>query len=164
MFASIGFLEIVLTASIPDNAVPVQAPGEPTNEYDFANIGLFPSDEDLAQLKLLSSSPFSGSDGVNIPSNIDVDELAAAAEHSSSTLTMTDSTHHNPTSKYPKPVCLIFLWSLCCHGKLYDRFGKISDCFECMILSLLLFTPCLSIQVACLFYQDVTVKFKPLRF
>lgn len=141
MFASIGFFGNVLPASIPDDAVPLQTSGEPTNGYDSPNLGLFPSDEDLA--KLISSS----SSTVDTPPSFDIDELAAAAEHSSSTLTMTDSTPPNPTAQYPRPVCLIFFWSLCCHGKLYDKFGKISECFDCMIFFPLLFSlllsPCL---------------------
>lgn len=131
MFASIGFFEKVLTASIPDDAVPLQTSGEPTNGYDSPNLEFFSSDEGLANLSPASPSPSPGSDGVNTSPNIDVNELAAAAEHSSSTVMMADSTLNNPTAKYPKPVCLISFWPLCCHGKIYDRHGKISECFEC---------------------------------
>lgn len=134
MFASIAFFEKVLTSAIPDDAVPLQALGEPTNGYDSASLGFFPADADLAELEPVSLLPSSGSDGVSILPNIDVDELTAAAEHASSTLMMSDSTSHSPTAKYPKPVCLFSFWPLCCHGKLYDKYGKISECFECMIL------------------------------
>lgn len=131
MFASIGFFEKVLTSSIPDDAVPLQALGEPTNGYDSASLGFFPADADLAEQKSVSSLPSSGSDGVSILSNIDVDELVAAAEDASSN---PDSTPHSPTATYPKPVCLFSFWPLCCHGKLYDKYGKIDECFECMML------------------------------
>lgn len=144
MFASIGFLEKVLTSSIFDDAVPLQALGEPTNGYDSASLGSFPADGDLAEPKSISSSPSSGSDGVSIPPDVDVDELTAAAEHSSSTLMTLDSTPHSPTAKYPKPVCIFSFWPLCCHGKLYDKYGQISECFECMILFLF------SLLLACL--------------
>lgn len=105
MFASI---EKVLTASIPDDAVPLQTSCEPINGYDSPNLGLLPSDEDLAKPKSTSSLPSPGWEGVNIPPNIYADELAAAADLSSSTLMMTDSTPPNPNAKYSKPVCLIF--------------------------------------------------------
>lgn len=144
MFASISFFEKVLTSAIPDDAVLLQALGEPTNEYDSASLEFFPADADLAGVKSILSSPSSGSDGISIPPNIDVDELGAAAEHSSSTLMTSDSTLHSPTAKYPRPVCLFTFWPLCCHGKLYDKFGKISECFECMIPFLL------SLLLACL--------------
>ena len=55
MFAGIGFFEKVLTASIPDDAVPLQTSGEPINGDEPPNLGLFPSDGDLAKLKSLSS-------------------------------------------------------------------------------------------------------------
>lgn len=133
MFATISFFEKVLTVSIPDDAVPLQTSGEPTNGYDSPDLGPFSSDGDLANLSptSLSPSPSPGSDGANVAPNIDVNELAAAAEHSYSTLMMTDSTPNNPTAKYPRPVCPIFFLSLCCHGKIYDKYGKITECFEC---------------------------------
>ena len=144
IFTSSGFFEKVLTSSNSDVTSPLQALGEPANEYDSASLEFLPADADLAELKSILSSPSSGPDGANFPANIDVDELTAAAEHSSSTLMMSDSSPHNPTAKYPKPVCFFFFWPLCCHGKLYDTFGKISECFECMILFLF------SVLFACL--------------
>ena len=165
MFASIGFFEKVLTSAVPDDAVPLQALGEPTNGYDSASLGFFPADEDVAELKSISSLPSSGSDGVSVLPNIDVDELTAAAEDASSTLMMSDSTPHSPSVKYPKPVCLFSFWPLCCHGKLYDKFGKIDECFECMILfffSLLL--ACLPAWVAYSSNQNVVVDSKVLKF
>lgn len=129
--AGIGFFEKVLTASIPDDAVPHQTSGEPTNGYDSPNLGSLSSDEGLANLSPTSPPPFLGSDGVNTIPNIDVKEPAAAAGSSPFSVMMTDSTPNNPSAKYPKPVCLIMFWPLCCHGKIYDRFGKISECFEC---------------------------------
>lgn len=134
MFASMGFFEKVLTASIPDDAVPLQTSGEPFNGYDTPDLGFFPSDEDLPKQNSVSSSQSLVSDGVNVLPNVDGKELATAALHSSFSLMMTDSTSPNANAKYPKPVCLIVFWPLCCHGKLYDRFGKISDCFECRII------------------------------
>ena len=131
IFASNGFFEKVLTASISDDAIPLQTWDEPTNGYDSPNLESFSSEEGLANQSPTSPPPFPGSDGVNSTPNIDVNELAAAAEHSPSTVMMIDSTPNNPTARYPKPVCLISFWPLCCHGKIYDRFGKISECFEC---------------------------------
>lgn len=165
MFASIAFFERVLTSAIPDDAVSFQALVEPTNGYDSAGLGFFPADADLAELNSVSSLPSSGSDGVSILPSINVDELTAAAEHASSTLMMSDSTPHSPTAKYPEPVCLLIFWPLCCHGKLYDKFGKISECFECMVLfffSLLL--ACLPAWVAYSSNQNVVVDSKVLKF
>ena len=134
MFASIVFFEKVLTSAIPDDAVPLQASGKPTDGYDSASLGFFTADADLANLNAVSSLPSASLDGVSILPNIDVDELTAAAEHASSILMTSDSTPNGPTAKYPKPACFLPAWALCCQGKLYDRFGKISECFECMIL------------------------------
>lgn len=164
MFASIGFFEKALTASIPNDDVPLQTSGEPINGYDSPNLGFLPSDEDLTKLKSISSSSSPGWDDVNIPPDIDTDELAAAAEPSSLTLMMTDSTPPNPTAKYPKPVCLILLWPLCCHGKLFDRFGKISDCFECMTLLSLLIFPLLPYLSSLFIQSRRRVESKLLRF
>lgn len=136
MFAFIVFFEKVLTSAIPDDAVPdLQASSKLTNGYDSASLGFFTADvSDLANLNSVSSLPSSGSDGVSILPNIYVDELTAAAEQPSSILMMSDSTPPSSTAKYPKPACILPSWALCCQGKLYDRFGKISECFECTIL------------------------------
>lgn len=143
IIAIFAIFEKVLTSSIPDDDLPLQALDEPTNGYDSARLEFFSADTDLTESKSISSSPSSGSDDVNIPPNVDVDDLTAAAEHSSSTLMMLDSTPHNPTAKYPEPVCIISFWPLCCHGKLYDKYGKISECFDCMILFLFSLLACL---------------------
>lgn len=165
MFASIAFFERVLTSAIPDDAVSFQALVEP-NGYDSASLGFFPADADLAELNSVSSLPSSRSDGVSILPSINVDELTAAAEHASSTLMMSDSTPHSPTAKYPKPVCLFSFWPLCCHGKLYDKYGQISECFECMILFLFsLLLACLPAWVAYFsIKKDVVVDSKVLKF
>lgn len=134
IFASIAFFERALTSALPDDTLSFQALDEPTNGYGSASLGVFPADADLAELNSVSSLPSSGSDGGSILPSINVGELTAAAEHASSTFIMSDSTPHGPTAKYPEPVCLLTFWPLCCHGKLYDKYGKISECFECMIL------------------------------